>query len=60
MGLEDKKGRISTYLWVFLFPPYGMYRIWGGETTFRRSEKWVWTMIMLGYLFYLIKPMITG
>ncbi len=54
------KARIITYIWVILFPPYGLYRVWGKGSHFRRSEKWVWTMIVIVYLICFVKLIITG
>lgn len=54
------KARIITYIWIILFPPYGLYRVWGGESTFRRSEKWVWTLIAAVYLIVFFGLIITG
>lgn len=33
------KYKIITYLWIFLFAPYALYRIWKKETEFNRTEK---------------------
>lgn len=49
------KWRVITYASVIFLPPYGLYRIWSPESTFRRAEKWVWTMIVIMYLFNLVK-----
>lgn len=54
------KARIITYIWIIFFTPYGLFRVWGKGSTFRRSEKWVWTMIAIIYLFCLAKLIITG
>lgn len=60
--LQDvlSKARIITYIWIILFLPYGLYRVWGGESTFRRSEKWVWTLIAAAYLIGFFRLIIAG
>lgn len=68
MGLEEKneialvftKERIMTYISVVFIPPYGLYRIWSQASTFRRSEKWVWTMIVICYLMALLQAVVAG
>lgn len=54
------KERIFTYIWIIFFPPFGLYRVWNGKSTFRRSEKWVWTMVVIVYLIYFVKLIIAG
>lgn len=54
------KARIITYIWIILFAPYGLCRVWGGKSTFRRSEKWVWTLIAAAYLIGFFRLIITG
>lgn len=49
------KWRLITYLWIVFFPPYGLYRVWSKDSTFRRSEKWVWTFMIIAYILYFIK-----
>lgn len=45
--------RVLSYTTLILLPPFGLYRLWRHDSTFRRSEKWVWTMIIAVYLIYL-------
>lgn len=33
------KYKIITYLWIFLFAPYALYRVWKKDTEFNRTEK---------------------
>ena len=49
------KWRLITYVWVIFLPPYGLYRIWSKESTFRRSEKWTWTFMIICYIVYFLK-----
>ena len=49
------KWRIITYLWVVFFPPYGLYRIWCSESNFRKSERYVWTFMIICYVMYFFK-----
>lgn len=44
------KWRMVTYVWLILFPPYGLYRVWSKESTFTRSERVVWTFMMIVYM----------
>ena len=44
------KWRLATYAWVIFLPPYGLYRIWSKESTFVRSEKIVWTFMIIVYI----------
>jgi len=44
------KWRLATYAWVVFLPPYGLYRIWSKESTFVRSEKVVWTFMIIVYM----------
>lgn len=54
-GMTDifTKERILSYATLILLPPLGLYRLWNHDSTFRHSEKWVWTMIVAVYLIYL-------
>ena len=55
-GMTDifTKERVLSYAALILLPPLGLYRLWSQNSTFRRSEKWVWTMIVAVYLIHLI------
>ena len=44
------KWRIATYAWIVFLPPYGLYRVWSKESTFVRSEKVVWTFMIIVYM----------
>ena len=54
------KKRIITYLFILFLPPYGLFRVWSRSSDFRRSEKWVWTMIVLCTLVTFVRLIITG
>lgn len=49
------KWRMITYLTLIFLPPYGLYRVWSKESTFRDSEKMVWTFIVAVCIFYLVQ-----
>lgn len=44
------KWRMATYAWIVFLPPYGLYRVWSKESTFVRSEKVVWTFMIIVYM----------
>lgn len=44
------KWRLATYAWIVFLPPYGLYRVWSKESTFVRSEKVVWTFMIIVYM----------
>ena len=44
------KWRLATYAWIVFLPPYGLYRVWSEESTFVRSEKVVWTFMIIVYM----------
>ena len=44
------KWRMITYAWIIFLPPYGLYRIWSEESTFVRSEKVMWTFMIIVYV----------
>lgn len=44
------KWRMITYAWIIFLPPYGLYRIWCKESTFVRSEKVMWTFMIIVYI----------
>jgi hypothetical protein len=52
--------RIITYFWLIFVPPWGLYRVLRRDSEFRRSEKWVWTMIALITMITLVKLIIAG
>ncbi|WP_394523407.1 hypothetical protein [Lacrimispora sp. JR3] len=61
-GMEDvfSRERMLSYLWIIFFPPYGLYRVWNKASSFRRSEKWVWTMMIMVSMITFLKLIITG
>ncbi|RKD34927.1 hypothetical protein [Lacrimispora algidixylanolytica] len=52
--------RMITYFWLIFAPPFGLYRVLRRNSEFRRSEKWVWTMIVGITLITLVKLIIAG
>lgn len=44
------KWRMITYAWIIFLPPYGLYRIWSEESTFVRSERVMWTFMIIVYM----------
>lgn len=53
------KQKVITYGWLFLFPPYGLYKLFNQNSPFRIQEKIVWTLISLVYMIKLIEFSIT-
>ena len=49
------KWRLVTYAWIVFFPPYGLYRIWSKESTFWRSEKVMWTLMIIVYMLQFLR-----
>ncbi len=48
------KWRIFTYIWVVLFPPYGLYRVWSKRSNFTQAEKYLWSFVVVVYVASLI------
>lgn len=44
------KQRLISYVWLFAFTPYGLFRIWQKDSGFKQQEKIVYTMIGIVYL----------
>ena len=53
------KYKLWTYMWVFLFPPYGMYRVWKKNSTFTYSERMIQTITCVTYTVVLINIFLT-
>lgn len=49
-----------TYAWIFLFPPYGWYRLWNKNTEFRRQEQLLLMMVSVVYVIALYLHLSTG
>lgn len=49
------KWRMITYLTLIFVPPYGLYRVWSKDSTFRESEKLAWTFIVAACICYFVK-----
>lgn len=49
------KYKILTYVLVFLFPPYAMYRIWKQDSPFVITEKVGQTMVCIIYVCTLLQ-----
>ena len=52
------KQRVITYASAIFLPPYALYRIWMAQSELRRSEKYVWTMIVAAYMIYFVRLMV--
>lgn len=52
--------KIITYLFIFLFPPYGLYRLYSGKSEFVYQEKIVQTMVCTVYAVVLCLTLIQG
>lgn len=52
------KEKIITYASFLFLPPYGLYRIWKKDSHFRRAERYVWTMMFVGYMACLIQAVV--
>ena len=52
------KWRLITYVAVVFLPPYGLYRVWSKESTFRKSEKVTWTFMIVVYMFYFVTHLV--
>ena len=48
------KYKTITYIFIFLFTPYGLYRIWNKDSTFKYGEKLVYTMIAIIYFITIV------
>lgn len=44
------KYKMITYFWIFVFSPYALYRIWGKNTEFNRTEKAAQTFFICCYI----------
>lgn len=44
------KYKIITYLFIFLFTPYGLYRLLCKNSPFKKGEKIVYTIIGIVYI----------
>lgn len=60
IGNMFTKDRILLYIWIVAFPPYGLYQIWYGKSTLRRSEKWAWTMVVAAYVISFFRLIMVG
>ena len=52
------KEKIISYAAFIFPPPYGIYRIVKKDSPFRRSEKYMWTMMFIAYMAYLIQAIV--
>lgn len=52
------KEKWITYAAFLFVPPYGIYRILKKDSPFRRSEKYMWTMMFIAYMAYLIQAIV--
>lgn len=44
------KYKIITYIFVFIFPPYGMYRVWKKDSGFVITEKAAQTFVACTFI----------
>ena len=52
------KYKTITYIFLFLFPPYALYRIWKQDSPFRYGEKLFYSFVCVMYLVALINNII--
>lgn len=52
------KEKTWTYLWIFLFTPYGVYRLFDKKNEFLYQQKIAWLIVSIVYVIYLIKQLI--
>ncbi len=52
------KAKLWTYLWIFLFPPYGIYRLFDSKNKFLYQQKVVWVIVALVYVICIINQFI--
>lgn len=44
------KYKLLTYVFVFIFPPYGMYRVWKKDSCFVITEKVAQTLVEIAFI----------
>lgn len=44
------KYKLLTYIFVFIFPPYGMYRVWKKNSGFVITEKVAQTLLEIAFI----------
>lgn len=54
------KYKIITYIFVILFPPYALYRLWSKQSPFQKQEQMVQTVVTLVYSYLVIINFIGG
>lgn len=52
------KAKTWTYLWIFLFTPYGVYRLFDKKNEFLYQQKVAWLIVSVVYVIYLIKQLV--
>ncbi len=52
------KEKLITYAAFLFLPPYGLYRIWKKNSSFRKAERYVWTMMFAAYMACLIQAIV--
>ncbi|MGR5686709.1 hypothetical protein [Thomasclavelia ramosa] len=52
------KEKMWTYLWIFLFTPYGVYRLFDKKNEFLYQQKVAWLIVSVVYVIYLIKQLV--
>ncbi|UTY40680.1 hypothetical protein NMU03_07970 [Allocoprobacillus halotolerans] len=48
------KEKMWTYLWVFLFTPYGIYRLFDKKNEFLYQQKVAWLIVAIVYMVCII------
>lgn len=52
------KEKMWTYLWILLFTPYGVYRLFDKKNEFLYQQKVAWLIVSVVYVIYLIKQLV--
>lgn len=52
------KAKMWTYLWIFLFAPYGVYRLFDKKNEFLFQQKVAWFIVAVVYVICLMKEFI--
>ena len=63
-GIEEEKfngftkKKMWTYLWIFLFTPYGIYRLFDENNEFLYQQKVIWLIVGIVYIICMINQFI--
>ncbi|MCI5774459.1 MAG: hypothetical protein MR210_07860 [Erysipelotrichaceae bacterium] len=50
--------KVWTYLWIFLFPPYGIYRLFDKKNNFLKQQKIIWCIVSVVYMLCLFDALV--